>query len=382
MHHAAPHIHALLVRYFHSKEMDELYLSVFLKSLAESFISIFVPIYLYTLGYPLKDIALYHLIFFTMVAIAMPTSMRLNARLGIKKTMAVGTACYIIFYLLLNHVAAGLPYAYAALAHGVSVALYFSAFHLEFTRSAVKKEEGEEVSMLQVIAVLSVIIGPLVGSLFIDKVSFSAVFFIASAVLLCSVIPLFLTKDFTLHRQKVSVKKAIKADSGRKAIAYQASAVISIVSSVFWPLFIYITLGEVVSLGVIVSLTSVLMIFILFLTGRCADKDEKGVLRFGVFSHAPFWLLRLFFLSPFGLFFSNFFSSATNAAIDISFGKLIYEKAEKCKDRVHYFLFREFNLEIGRILILVLAVVTQSLTWMFVAAFFATFAHLVLVKEK
>ena len=44
-------LNELLHHYFKNKELDELYVSVALKALAVSFIQVFVPIYLYKLGF-------------------------------------------------------------------------------------------------------------------------------------------------------------------------------------------------------------------------------------------------------------------------------------------------------------------------------------------
>ena len=123
------------------------------------------------------------------------------------------------------------------------------------------------------------------------------------------------------------------------------------------------------------------MIFIIFYLGKLADKNDKKVLRISTLFNAPFWIIRLFLLSPIGFFFSNLLSSVTSSAIFLSFYKTIYEKAKESKDVVHYFLFREYNLAIGRTLFLIFAILTNSIFWMFIVCFFITFSYLLLLKE-
>lgn len=381
MHQTKLHIHEFLLDYFRNKELDELYLSVFLKSFAQSFISIFVPIYFLSIGYTFFDITLYYLIYYASISFIMPFTRILNSKLGVKKTMALGIFTLIFYYFCLNYLQYGLSYYPVALIYAISVSLYFSAFHLEFTRSAIKKEEGKEVSIIKAIPIISAILGPLIGSLFIAKTSFTFLFGLVSVILFFSIIPLFFSKDFKVPLNKFSFKRVLRMGSTRKAVAYQSTGVLNIVSVIFWPLFIYLTMKDIVSLGAIVSMTSFLTIFIIIYIGRLADKDNKKALKFGVYSHAPSWILRIFLLSPFGLFVSNFFSSATSSILDISFKKIIYAKARKTKYIVDYFLFREFNLELGRVLILLAAIFTNSIYWMFIISFFVTFFHLVLLKE-
>ncbi len=373
------HLHETLFKYFHNKELDELYLSVFLKSLAESLINIFVPIYLLQLGYSLFDIAFYYLIYYLAVALFMPLGMAFNSTLGIKKTMALGTTILLSGYYLLNSL--NNNYYWAALVLGISISIYYSAFHVEFTKSADKKEEGEELSILKVLAMLAAVLGPFAGSLFITELSFSFLFLIVGILLFLSILPLFFSKDFKTKPTRLSFKDVSKVDTKSKAISYQANGIISMVTSIFWPIFIYTTLGTVTYLGGIISGTSVLMIFIVLFIGRLVDKNNRLAIWLGTFSHAPTWILRIFLLNPAGIFISNLLNSITLSLMEISFGKIVYQQAEKTKDLAAYFVFRSFNLNLGRILLLIAAMFFQNLTWLFIVAFFASFVHLNSLKE-
>lgn len=381
MHHTKPHIHHTLVKYFRHKELDELYLSVFLKSFASSLISIFVPIYLLLSGFGIRDVALYYIVYYASVTFLVPFCMLINSKIGIKKTMAVGTFILIIFYFMLGYVDKGLPYPFAAMTFAIAVAFYYPAFHIEFTRAVVRKQEGTETSVLKIIAILCATFAPLIGSLFIAKISFGFLFILVSVLLFISAMPLFFTPDYYVKFSRISIRSIVHSDSKRKAIAYQSDGALNIVSGIFWPVFIFLTVKNIVSLGFIVSLTSLLLIVMIFRLGKLSDRSTKKTLRLGVYTHASSWIIRLVLLSPFGLFLSNLFSSMTSSAIEIPFNKIIYEKAERAKDIANYFIFREFNLEFGRLVILFAAFITQSLFWMFIASFFITFVYLIMIKE-
>ena len=381
MHQQKSHLQEFLVKYFNNKELDDLYISVFLKTLAESLISIFIPIYLLTLNYTLIDISVYFLILSTTLAVIMPLTMNLNHILGVKKTIALGTFVSIIYYYLLNYLGKGISYPLLAFISGVSIAIYFSGFHIEFTRSVIKKQEASELSILNIVLLIPSILGPLIGAILISKTSFNFLFILAAIILFISVIPLILKEDFKEEVKKIPFKKFINIDSKRKAIVYQSEGMLNLVSGIFWPIFIYLTLKNLVSLGAIVSITSLFMIFIILYLGRLSDKNDKKVLKTATLFNAPFWIIRLFLLSPIGFFFSNLLSSITSSAIFLSFYKTIYEKARKSKDVIHYFLFREYNLAIGRTLFLIFAILTNSIFWMFIVCFFITFSYLLLLRE-
>ena len=376
------HFPETLHNYFKDKEMNEIYISVFLKTFAESFITLFIPIYLIVLGYQLFDVALYYLVYFIVGGFVIPLGMVLNSKIGIEKTLGLGTFLIILYYYILGFMESGLSYVIVALFYGLSTGIYFSAFHIEFAKSFSRKRGGKELSVIRIIAIISGIIGPLVGSLFISNVSFVFLFRIVAVILFLSIIPLFFTKDFVVPFKRKPLREILRMDTKRKALAYQASGIIALSSVVFWPLFIYFTLGDIVSLGIIISLSSLFTILVIAKIGRLADINRKKVFKVGVLTHAPSWILRLFFLSPIGIFFSNLYSYITIAAIDISFNKKIYRQAKEAKDICNYFLFREIHLQLGRIIILCIVMLTNSLILMFVLSFFITFGYLFMLNGK
>ena len=101
----------------------------------------------------------------------------------------------------------------------------------------------------------------------------------------------------------------MRADSKRKAIAYNAEAIRGIVGFYFWPLFIFLTLNNILSLGLIISVSSMFAIFIIGYIGKLTDRDKNTVLKLGVLLNAPAWILRIFLLSPLGIFFMNFYDN-------------------------------------------------------------------------
>lgn len=380
MYYIRSYVHHMLVGYFKSRELDELYLSIYLRTFAESFVALFIPIYLLELGYSLQIVLFYFLLCFVLVVITMPLGMFLNRSLGVKKTMVLGTVGLICLYYTLHLVSVGFPYYIVALIHGCSLGVYFSAFNIELTKASIKRAEGRELSFLKVIVLVSASIGPVVGAIIASQTSFHVVFLVVSLFLIISVIPLFLSKDFFVHYHW-SLRDMFRADSKRKAVMYQAHGFLTVASEILWPIFIYFTIKNIVSLGIMVTVSSFLIILFIMYVGKIADTNDKKLLSVGIFSYAPFWIIRLFLLSPIGLFISQFIGSFLNAMIDIAISKMVYQKAEHDPDIGNYFLFRELHLGIGRIILLSIAIVTNSLTPIFVLAFFVTFLYFVVEKE-
>jgi MFS family permease len=371
-----------LKSYFSNKELNQFYISYFFKYFAASLVSLFIPIYFLTVGYTLVDISLYYLIYFASVVVLTPLAMYLLSKIGVKKIFSFGTFFLILYYLMLHLLEKGFPYAWVALILGLSNALEYSAFNIAFTNFLDKRREGKELSFLRVVGIISGIAGPVIGGIIIFNKSYFFVFTLVAVLLIFSIIPLFFSKDFKITHKRFNVKKIIKQDSLKTGFVYQISTILSIIGGIFWPIFIYLNVKNVISLGIIESLTSFLMIFSILYIGKSADENNKRTLKAGVLLNAPSWLIRLFFLSPVGLFFTNLYASFSESYIDLSYNRMIFENAKKSNNKRDYFLFRELHLAIGRIGILIIAIIVGNIFWMFVISFFVTFGYLLLLRNR
>ena len=382
MPHKDIHTGSLINNYLHNKQVDGLYISTAIKSFAASFISIFVPIYLLTLGFSIKDVAIYYLFGLTLSFLFFPIGLKLNSKIGVKKVMSLGIILSVFYYLLLNYLPAGnIKYIVVAIVSGIGSGIYWAGFHLEFSRYCDKGKEASETSFINILSRIAGAIGPIIGAILILETSFNVLFLLSSSLLILSIIPLFFTKN-EKTKFNFSINGLLKADKKSKAISYGASGILGVVGGIFWPVLIFLSLNKVLSLGAIVSVTAVSEIIFLFFIGKLSDKHKNKVLRIGIFSHSLSWITRVLFLSPLGIFFNNMYSSFSSSLIDLPFAKIIYEKSKNSEDVSNYFLFRELHLWIGRALILLLVIFTSSIFLTFVVSFLATFLYFNLLKKK
>lgn len=381
MSHKDIHNGNLLHHYFNNKQIDGLYLSTAIKAFAASFISIFVPIYLLSLGFDLKDVALYYLLSFSLVNFTFPIGMKLNSKIGVKKVMSLGIVISIIYYLLLNNLSSGgISYIWVAIVAGISGGIYWSGFHIEFSRFCDKGKEASETSLLHIFSKIAGAIGPILGAILILRTSFNFLFLLSTILLGISIIPLFFTKNekttFTF-----SVKKILRVDKRNKSIAYVAAGIIGAATQIFWPVFIYLTLKEVLSLGIIISIVAITEIIFMFFVGKLSDTSQNKILKRGIFAHSISWMTRILFLSPLGLFLNNLYASLSASLVNLPFAKIVYAKSKRSQDVSNYFLFRDFYLWVGRVTILCVVLLTSSIFWVFIISFFVTFLYFYLLKK-
>lgn len=366
--------------YFSNRELNTLYTHSFLRNLGTSLVGLFIPVYLLTLGFNLVDISLFYIVYFAAILAIMPLAMFCLSKIGVKKIMILGTLLLVGYYYSLQFLGSGLPYYFAAFLFGLSETLYFAAFNIEFASFMDNKKGGRQISFSNSLGILASIICPIIGGFLIYLNSFKFTFLSAAVLLFLSAIPLAFSKDFKIPNEKYSVKKIIRQAPFRHGLAFQVAAILGLVGGIFWPIFIYLNLKNVIPLGIISSITAFIMMFFTLYIGNQADKNPEKTLTTGVLFNSPSWIARIFLLSPSGLLFMNLYSDFTSTFISVPFQKFIFENAKKNKSKRDYFLFRELHLSIGRVGILLLVILIGNLFWIFLASFFITFGYLFLIK--
>ena len=373
---------AEFVRFLKNRELSEFYMSVFAKGLARGSILIFVPIYLLQLGFSLRQVAILYIAKFVLFLIASPVGMWSNSRFGIKKTMVVGDL-FLIGYLAAVVLLAQQRELYFLLAilYGLASGLYLSAYHIEFTHAKDRKHEGEEISIGKVLIIISQAMAPLLGAILITLGSYRLNFIVAAATILLSLVPLFMSPDFRTKPYKFNLKSLRTADNKRKALSYSGFGVLQLGNDIFWPLFIYLVLQNVLEVGALVSLSTAFTIFGVLWYGRRVDGGVRQGLVAGVWAQAPSWLVRLFVTTPIGVTLANFYSNFTYHLLDVAYEKIIYSDAGNSSDWSNYFLFRELYVTVGRVGLLLVLLAFGSLEIAFIVCFFMSFSYLALLKK-
>ncbi|MCC7543550.1 MFS transporter [bacterium] len=371
-----------LLRYLRNRELDELYIATFLKTLARSLVLVFIPIYLLTIGFSVRFIALFYLIEFIGMLIATPVGLVLNHKLGVKKTMAAADILFIgyMFSVSVLKQVGGylvLPTLLFAFAAG----LFWAAYHVDFTKSVDRQAEGREISLTKAVVILASALGPLAGSLVIVSSSFASSFYVAAVMTVLAILPLFMTKDIKTPKPQFSWRRLKRADVAEKGWAYVAFGAMQIATETFWPLYIYLALKSVVEVGAVFTVTSLMMIGVVVWFGRRVDRNPKKAITFGVLLHAPSWLIRILAFSPIGVFLLNAYSQLSYHLLDESFEKVVYAEAKQSSDISNYFLFRQIFIALGRFLVCTVVFLTGKIEVGFLFTFIAVPLYLGL-REK
>lgn len=348
--------------FFKKRELNELYISVAIKSFALAMISIFIPIFLLKLNYSLTSVLIFYAILNATHALFVIPAAKISSKYGFKHSILYSIPILIIFYLGLYTLEQfHWPLYSLAIIFGINNALYWVGYHIDFCVFSDKKERGEEVGMAKILTLVFQVLGPIIGGLILTFIGFQALFTIVSVLLIASAIPLFFTKD--IHRSvPVSIKAIFKGQKIKNTVAFAGHGIESGISTVIWPIFIFFTiLNNFTTLGIVSSLSLLFSLFFVFIIGKFSDVHRKLVLKIGALMNTIIWGVRFFVKTTFQVFFVDSFYGISQTLISIPFDALSYDKANK-SNIVKFIMFREMIIQTGRVILFLIMTVMATLT--------------------
>ena len=312
-----PHTrHRSFFYYFLNRELSEIYITIALRAFAISLIAVFIPIYLLQQGFALKYIFLFYSILSFTFAFFAHISAKLSTKIGIKHSILISMPFLIAFYILLQFINNPWIFYIAPIMGGISGALFWVNFHMDFALFSTKKLRAEQISGYAIVCLLLSALGPLLGGFLLLQLNFNVLFVIVSVLLFISTIPLFMSKETYVHRNYsmegiVSVLKKLGAKGilGFIGFGMILCAVIILPVFVFFILKTYLNVGALVSVGLIFGIIST------FFVGKLADKFGKGkILRIGSALSLFGWSALLFIKTALSVIGVNIFLGVTGPA--------------------------------------------------------------------
>ena len=354
-----------MLYFFKHRELNELYISVAIKSFALSMISLFIPIFLLNLGYSLTNVLIYYAILNATHAFFVIPAAKISSTYGFKHAIFYSIPILIIFYLGLYTLEQFHWSIYLlAIIFGINNALYWIGYHVDFSIFSDKKKRGKEVGMAKIITSVFHVLGPIIGGLILTFLSFQALFVVVSILLVASTVPLFFSKD--IHRPvPISIKAIFKGQKIKDALVFIGHGIESGVSSVIWPIFIFFTiLNNFALLGIVSSLSLLLSLLFIFIISRFSDVRRKLVLKIGAILNTIIWGVRFFVNTTFQVFIVNSFYGISQTLVSIPFDALSYDKANK-SNIVKFIMFREIIIQTGRVILFLVMTTIATLTTSF-----------------
>jgi MFS family permease len=327
---------------------------------AGALIGIFIPIYLLTLGYSVTRIFLFYITTYVGITILFFLAGYLAWHFGLKRTILLRfpflLAYLIMLYFLPTHPT---PLWLLATASSFNIALYWFPLHTIFTRASEHEEMGKNVGKLFALPKIAGIFAPLLGGLLTVSFGFGFLFFFAIILYLASAIPLFYVIEL---KQTIdfSFSKALKIfrRNPKYFVAEMCSNGSSVVEAVVWPIFIYLSFKNILSIGALGTLLGIGGILFTLFIGRSSDKmDKRFLLRLGALLMIAIWSMRYFGQNEILFYILTILAGFFSILITVPFASIGYGSAKKDEDGTSEFIItREVAVNVGRVLIFSVAI--------------------------
>jgi len=146
-----------------------------------------------------------------------------------------------------------------------------------------------------------------------------------------------------------------------------------IANGVIWPLFIFVILGDYVTLGLVGSALALFGALAAWITGRYSDHSNKRtIIRSAAIFNSLSWFLKSIVISTVHVFGATIFGAIAEGVWVAPADAMEYDKAKG--DVVGYFVSREIFICLGRIFMLIFVMMIGSLKGGLILQGFASFA--------
>jgi len=326
-----------------------MYWAMALRWFALSFINIFIPIYLYNLGFGLVTIFLYLAALEFVCIFLVPLAGWLSAKFGPKHAMTVSfpfTLGMLWLYLTLPQSPGNL---WLLILVGPVAAIFFwMSYHIDFSKVKDKDQCGSEISKLQILMALVSAGAPFIGGVIATHYGIDTVFIMTIVLLAMAVVPLFKTGEphipHSLNFKKIDLKK-IYPD----LLSYGGMGIETDGALVIWPLFIYLILKSYQSVGMVESLTLAIVVVVTYLAGKKIDQEDKGkILKKSSFLNGIVWTVKSVVRNFSHILFFNLLTALIYPFYNISFISEYYLHADE-GSRVEYITWMEVAILIFRL---------------------------------
>lgn len=314
-------------------ELKEFYWFLALFSLATAMVTIFEPVFFYQAGFSLAQIGLYYGLHYGLYLVLLPLGGKFAARWGLERSLILSLPLFMLYFLTLAAVASHLSLFWVAwIILAVFKIFYWPAYYAQYARYGDKLNRGTEISFGFVLNFGLGVLGPLVGGFLAARFGFPVLFLTVAAVGLLSAVPLLLTRE-RYHVRAFAYSspwRVIASRQNRKMIVATLGWTEDFVQLVFWPVFAFIILKTTTVLGLVASLSVVVMSALAFLVGEWSDRlGPRAVLRRTVPVMSAVYLLRLLATTFARVFGIHALALSADAAVKIPFLGKLYGEARR-----------------------------------------------------
>lgn len=342
-----------------NKGLNAIYLMQAIDGLAFSISGIFIPVLMFSYGYSFRDIIFYFIFHNIVLLVATFVIAYAASFVGLKKTLLLRYP-FLFFYLffLIYLPELNLHIFWLALASGIQAACYYTSLNILFARHTSSSEMGTSLARLSAIPQTIGLAGPMIGAVVSELFGFKALFAATFVMSLFSLLPLLFAPSLRSHYDFRPMRGFNFFRKHPKLILSEIFDNIGgETEGVIWPIFVFLTLRDIISVGIVGTLAGVGSIIFTLLVGKLADqKGERPLMRIAVPFIMATWLLRFYLPTGWVVYITTLLSGFFITLLILPYTRLTFNKAKK-ETNEDFYIVKEVPTVIGRLILFSIALI-------------------------
>jgi len=381
---------------------------------AMALVGIFIPIYLLTLDYTVRETILFFLAHYGAVLVFTFVAIYLAKWIGLQNTI-IARIPLVLLHIILLFLLPGTPVLIFVLpvTGGSNTALYWIPLHILFAKNTANDKVGSDTGKLMAFPELLGLFAPMIGGLVAAFLGFQVLLAAVFIILCISIYPWVASGFRGMHFrptrmlsiphlghaigsfyhniiESVAVKSSFEfslqrglrifRNNPRYFVAEVFENMGEEVEAIIWPIVVFLSLSSIESVGYVGTLLALGSIIFTLLIGRLSDKfPKRRIMAVGSLFVISIWLARYFFTGELAVYMTTLAIGFFTVLMLVPFTSWGYS-LPKSKEIDEFFVFREIPVAVGRLAIMGLALLFVSeLQIMFVAAAIAYLCFLFIV---
>ena len=354
------HFHPSKIHFYLNKDLGFLYASQLLYGAANSFVNLFIYIFLYKeLLFPLWLVITIYASQLLIYGLGLHSGFKFTLSFGVKKSFVFGTllnAIAITFLLFAeNNAWLIIPFMIFNTLNWIFYEPASSIDNVLFTQT---KSRARQDSIFCAIGLGMKALIPLISGFLIVYFGFFVPFICGIILSLLASIPILFSRDIHDVGNNYSMKSNIEFfklyKHKKEFIAYIADGFKAGNVELFWPIFIFIFIPSYITLGAITTLVTIISIILTLYLGQMIDKHgTTRILKMGTYGETTNWVLKsalwtLSIVTSFHIIFVSITHRITEIMLGLTMSKEMLDHSDT-KNIVEFTYLRKMARQIGTV---------------------------------
>lgn len=334
------------------REIYRIYTTHTMRSIALSFVSVYVPIFFLSRGYSLSQVIGYYMVFhLSGLFFALFVIPQCIERFGILRTFKVNYIFSIAYYgFFIFFDAFSSPIWVIAVIGGASTFFYWIPLNIFLLKHADFDKMGSDMANFFALPKIFGIVGPLLSALLMYCFGFLPSFAIAIALLLLSYFPLA-GMETSAIRTVFRFRSACQ-EFWRRKFLFFLEGFDNIIEEAewFWGIYVYLLVGSIATPGIVGSLESIGVALFTLFVGKRANKNARKIVLFTASGIILLSFLRLFALDQIMAYGLSVIGAFILTAFLTAYFSSIYRSVQG-KNEEEFIILREIPTVLGRMVV-------------------------------